>query len=184
MKNTKKEHLIWSSDIHEQLGTTEEIKEQFKEHLEINDYTSEKIEDAMNGDKYLDYAYETVDIYLDDEQANVPNDNEFYVIVAQIGRWNGTFAGGKIVRGLWDAINKCKEGEDYAKIFISGKRLTVKTANHDGSSYFEIRKLTDRGVEYMERHDYEMSDRELHTKLFGDSHYSHDITVFKEVYGW
>ena len=36
----------------------------------------------------------------------------------------------------------------------------------------------------MERHEYDMSDRELHAKLFSDSHYSHEVTVFKEVYGW
>lgn len=184
MKNTMKEHLIWSSDINETLGTEEEIKAQFKESLEINDYTPEEIKEKMEGDEYLDYAYETVDVYLDDEQANVPNDSEYYVIVASIGRWNGIFAGGEIICGIWNAIDKCKEGEDYAKIFINGKRLTVKTANHDGSSHFEIRKLTERGATYMERHEYDMSDRELHAKLFSDSHYSKEVTIFKEVYGW
>ena len=65
-----------------------------------------------------------------------------------------------------------------------GKRVKVKAIHHDGTNYFQIRELTDRGYEYWQNHQYDMSDRELHHRLFKDSHYSHEVSLFNKIYGW
>lgn len=133
-------------------------------------------------DRVYQFAYDTIDMYLDDEKMNVPDDKGYYIILADIGRWNGRADGGKIIQGLWNAITICFE--DYNKVYIDGKRLKVKASHHDGTNYFEIKKLTERGEDYWNNHQYDMTDRELHQRLFNDSHYSHEVSQFKEVYGW
>lgn len=105
-----------------------------------------------------------------------------YIVLADLGLWNGRFDGGKIIRGLCKSISECFE--DYNEIYQEGKRLKVKAIHHDGTNYFQIRELTDRGLEYMRRNEYHLSDRELHQRLFKDSHYSHEVSLFNELYGW
>lgn len=186
MKNTKKEHLIWSNDIYTQLGTDEEIKEQYKEICEINDYPLEWFEDE---NKLMEFAYEEIDNLFECEQENTlfqekKDGKKTYVILADVGRWDGRYAGGKTVFGIWEALTKIKGEEDGVKIYQDGAKLKVDTYNHDASSYFQIRELTQRGEKYLELHEDDMSDREIHKKLFEDSHLSRNVTIFNEIYGW
>ena len=62
--------------------------------------------------------------------------------------------------------------------------MKVTAHHHDGTNCFQIKELTKRGEEFAERHKWDMSDRELHQKLFNDSHYSRNVRAFKEIYGW
>ena len=67
---------------------------------------------------------------------------------------------------------------------MKGKRLTTTCTHHDGTNFFEIKELTPRGVTFKTNSGKTLTDRELHHKLFTDSHYSREVTMFKEIYGW
>lgn len=177
--NSKKIRLIWSDDVDEMFPDEHEREQMYKEHLEINELTV----DDLNMDDFLN---DTVQMYLDDEKVNInfqerKNGEKYYLVLADLGLWNGRADGGLIIKGIWNAICKCFE--DYNKIYFDGKRLKIQAVHHDGTNYFQIRELTDKGVEYWNNHPY-MSDRELHQRLFNDSHYTHEVSIFKEVYGW
>ena len=165
---------IWNSSTYN--WDKEEMKQEYEE---LNgEIPSEEVLDR--------FIEDTNDMFLDDERSNV----EFYekqygaktyVVLADLGLWNGRAEGGKIIKGLWNAISKCFE--DYNHIYEYRRRLYVDAIHHDGTNHFQIKELTPVGIDYMENHPY-MSDRELHQRLFKDSHYSHEVTIFKKMYGW
>ena len=134
-----------------------------------------------------DYIYNMNQTYLEDEEINIRTHENIhgqkqYIVLADLGLWYGRRDGGKIITGLWNAISQCFE--DYNEIYEEGGRLKVTAHHHDGTNYFQIKELTKRGEEFAERHEWNMSDRELHEKLFNDSHYSRNVRAFKEIYGW
>src|SRR5574344_2172955 len=99
MKNTKIRN-IWSHDANTELGTEEEIKDQYKEFLEINNLPPEWLE---NEEKINDYAFETVQYYLDDVQTEIKchedtHGYKTYLIIANLGLWFGNRRGGKVVK--------------------------------------------------------------------------------------
>lgn len=170
-----KKKIIWSYDT-----SNWDRNESIEVYREI--YDCEPDEEGL--DKFIDDAnYRN----LEDEEDNVSyyerkHGYKHYVVLADLGLWNGRADGGKIIRGLWKSISECFE--DYNEIYQEGKRLKVTAIHHDGTNYFQIRELTDRGYEYWQNHQYDMSDREMHQKLFKDSHYSHEVSLFNKIYGW
>lgn len=141
-------------------------------------------EDDNTLDEFIDHSN---NLNLESEEGNVEcyelnHPVKYYLVIGDLGLWYGTVQGGKIIRGLWRAIRECFE--DYNHIYQKGKRLHVDAIHHDGTNRFQIKELTRRGVEYWQRHEYDMTDRELHQRLFKDSHYSHEVSMFNEIYGW
>lgn len=170
-----KKKMIWSYDTYnwdreEMIGLYKEIYDHSPSEEELYEFIEDEnlrcLEDEQTNIEFYEKQYGT----------------KHYIIIASLGLWNGRFDGGKIIKGLWNSISKCFE--DYNEIYQDGKRVKVTAHHHDGTNYFEIRELTDKGIEYWERHEYDMSDRELHTRLFKDSHYSHEVSLFNELYGW
>ena len=178
-KNNSKIHFVWSNSVDVMFPNEEENKTMYKEFLEMNNMT----EDDIDINEYLDNE---IGQYWNDEYENLTSHEKvqgekYYLVLADLGLWNGRADGGLIIKGIWNAISKCFE--DYNKVYFDGKRLKVEACHHDGTNYFQIRELTDKGVKYWNNHPY-MSDRELHQRLFNDSHYTHEVSIFKEVYGW
>ena len=174
MKKVKKINEIWN---HDTSGWDKE--EMSREFEDVYGYTPDEAElDAFIDEENV--------MHLDVERCNVEyyekeHDVKTYVILADLGLWNGRAEGGKIIKGLWNAISKCFE--DYNHIYEYRRRLCVDAIHHDGTNHFQIKELTPKGLEYVENHPY-MSDRELHQRLFNDSHYSHEVDMFKTMYGW
>lgn len=170
-----KKNMIWSYDTYG--WDEEEMKAMYKECYE----------ETPSEETLQQYIYDTNQDCLDDEKSNVKfyeniHGRKQYIVLADCGLWYGRRDGGKIIIGLWNAISQCFE--DYNEIYEEGGRLKVTAHHHDGTNYFQIKELTKRGEEFAERHKWDMSDRELHKKLFNDSHYSRNVRAFKEIYGW
>lgn len=174
MKKAKKINEIWNCDTYGY--DREEMKQEYEEI-----YGETPNEEEL--DRFIE---DTNNMYLDDEYANVSfyekkYGAKTYVILAELGLWYGYAEGGKIIKGLWNAISECFE--DYNHIYEYRRRLCVDAIHHDGTNHFQIKELTPKGMEYVENHPY-MSDRELHQRLFKDSHYSNEVKLFKTIYGW
>lgn len=175
--------FIYSNDINEELGSEEEIAEQYKEFCEINEI------ERGDKDDMEQWADETVNDYWDDEISNIKffeakHSSKYYLIKAKIGRWNGTFDGGLVVSGLVNTFFKIINNEDYFKIYLEGGKLKVTTSNHDASSNFYIKELTDKGREWYNNIGQYMDARECHEKLENNSHYTREVRLFKELFGY
>ena len=119
----------------------------------------------------------------DDVSYEAKQDKGSYIIMGTLGLWNGKVGGSCLIKGtLLDAIQKCLE--DYNRIYMHGRKLHVEAVHHDGTNIFIIKKLTEKGEEYLENHDYDMNDAKMNQILFKNSHYSHHIDYFSKLYGW
>ena len=142
---------------------------------------------SPNDEELSMFVEETNSEYLSDVISEVEHyeschGKKSYIIVAKLGLWNGTFDGGKIVEGLANVIRECFE--DYNRLYVDGRRLRISASHHDGTNTFEVKELTDKGVDYASRHDYDTEPRELHAKLFSSSNYSREVKLFADLYGW
>lgn len=181
MKKTK---LIWSNLHHKAYPNREENLEAYREFLEINNEPiPDEIEDS-DLDIYINNCInEDISILMSEiRHYERTHGEKEYVVIADLGLWNGRHAGGRIIKGLSSAIRRTFE--DYNTVEIKGNRLIVSAAHHDGTNHFEIKELTPRGVTFKANSGKTLTDKELHHKLFTDSHYSRDVTMFKEIYGW
>lgn len=72
-----------------------------------------------------------------------------FVVQASIGRWNGTFAGGRILYGYQELKNEILSKYDRIVINDIDGALEILGYHHDGISSFSIRLINDRGEEYL-----------------------------------
>ena len=180
-KKESKKNIIYSNDPYD--FNEEEMKESWYELAEVNDW--EIPEDGPSDDELWEEWYDQKERDWDDIEGEVKYHDErgSYLIIASLGLWNGRFDGGKIIDGyLTKAIRACFE--DYNKVYWQDKNLKVEATHHDGTNYFIIKKLTDRGIEFYNNHYYDYDDRTMHQKLFKDAHYSHSVDFFARIYGW
>lgn len=101
-----------------------------------------------------------------------------------IGRWNGTFPGGKI-GDFEDLLQEFLKDCDFVRIWDKDSHLFVRGSHHDGTIEAEVRILTEKGIEiYEDWKNYEgpfndLSEQELHTKIMNNDELS-EIPKFVE----
>lgn len=155
---------LYSTDENELFGTDEQIlewynEENFEAHSDEKAY--HKARDVLERDvrDFIDFQLEICYEDFKRELIDVPD----VLVLADIGRWNGRYAGGD-VGNLDDMISKILGNEDYFSVYVTDT-LRVDTSNHDASSYFTIYKLTKKGKQWYENNEYKLSPRELHEHL-------------------
>lgn len=183
MKNTKIRN-IWSYDENKELGTDEEIKEQHKGFLEINDLPLELAEDE---NEHYEYINMTLQEYLDDVKTEIEYHENIhgmktYLIIADLGLWYGNRRGGKVVKGLWNAISSTFE--DYNTIYQEGRTLKIDAIHHDGTNCFEIYELTEKGEEWYNRNSDWRSREDICETLYNNKKYRRNVQFFNNLYGW
>ena len=115
-------------------------------------------------------------------------DNGMFLAVGICGRWNGSFAGG-FTFDSWDSLaRQLFKDCDYFKFWDENGHFYIQCAHHDGTHSVEIRQLTRKGIEYYDNWNYgpwsdKRFERQIHEKLFEDSHYSHLIHFAHRMYG-
>lgn len=96
-------------------------------------------------------------------------DNGTYIIFGSVGRWNGVYSGGEIFtdfeKAFYDAVKDC----NYIKLYDENGHFYIHCSHHDGSCSYEIKKLTDKGIEYYNNWEYDWDDKRteeyIHNKL-------------------
>lgn len=73
-------------------------------------------------------------------------DRRRFVVLADLGRWNGRAKAKKIISG-WNEFLSCFNHLDYITIKDVNGRLIVEGYHHDGHDYMEFRELTEKGEE-------------------------------------
>lgn len=90
-----------------------------------------------------------------------------FLICGTVGRWNGTYDGGKYfnsAREFWrtGALEDC----GYVKLYDENGHMFINGSHHDGSNHFEVKMLTRKGKDLLEKWNYDYDDkrteREIH----------------------
>ena len=127
------------------------------------------------------------EIYWDDERAMMQDffDGKTLLVCGSLGLWDGRFAAGKVIsyQDLW----KCWEDCDYIQIYDEGGHFYITGIHHDGRNCFEVKLLTEKGVEYYDRWENNWNDnrseQEIHEALWKNSKYTHIPHYAREVFG-
>ena len=170
----QKEIVIFSNYV-DALLNEEEALELLKEKNEgEEEYTQNDI---------LDYIYEEKrfeeECFLE-EFGHFLSNNTF-IVVGTCGLWYGNAEGGTIINGISDFFRLLKDCNFY-KITDCNGHLLVQGSHHDGTNYFELKVLNNRGEEFYDRNSYSMDRRKLCTKLFSNT-YSKLPRLAKTLYG-
>ena len=85
-----------------------------------------------------------------------------------LGLWDGVHKGGMIGE-FWNVYYKAIKHCDYIKIYDENGHLYLTCSHHDGTNHFEIKVLTDKGVQYNKNWEYSNDKRtkyDCHTQIF------------------
>lgn len=136
------------------------LEEENEEGKEISDddvFQEMSFEDEVNWD---DFKYEFEKLLA----------KNYWLVRGTLGLWNGPAAAGKIVSSLSE-LSEAWRDCDYIEFTDEDGHLYLTCSHHDGTNHFEIKKLTNMGVEYMDNHRYD-TDREVHDKIMRSNFYS------------
>ena len=167
MMNKKRERIIFDnyySDERYNDAATFLLDEYGKEEgwKNIEDVPDEKIFEEMNFEE--GYRWESFQ-----EIFEAFFDKEMFLLRGTVGRWDGPADGGFIFSSLSE-LSKAWSDCDYIKIYDVNGHLYIQCSHHDGTNYYEVRQLTDKGVDYVYNHENYMYPRQLHDKLW-DNHF-------------
>lgn len=175
-KETQK--LIYTDDIWKSWKNEKAMKEDYAECHELSEEEMKEIDDYT----IYEWCHETLNMYWDDLRINIGGYGEYkqYLLIADLGLWNGRFPGGKILKGLFNAIQATVQ--DSIKIYEEGRGvLKIKSSHHDGTNYYTIYELTEKGEQFIENNPY-MDNRELHEKLLNNRNYRRNVNLIKNIY--
>ena len=150
-------------DVDEQY-TDEDIKEMAIECEWIDN--ADDVTDAM----ISEWKQEQMEIDWEEVKREIKNffDGKTVMFCGSLGLWRGTYAGGK-VGDFWELFNKVMEDCWYFKLEDIKGHLYLTCSHHDGTNRFEIKVLTDKGIQYFDNWNYgtdERTEQDCHKQLF------------------
>ena len=156
----------------------DELEEEARESLLIND--EDLTEEDITDDMIWEEIYFIDDINREETWAELDNIfNGNYLAVGTCGRWDGTYDGGFVFKTFKELMSRFEHCV-YFKIWIDNNHFYVEGSHHDGTDMVEVKEITDRGFQYYENWNYgydKRTEREVHRKMFSDSHYTHLIKI-------
>ena len=129
------------------------------------------------------------DIVWEEEFASL---NDFfsgshYLLMGSVGLWTGNHAAGTVFDDFEKMFYEAAKDCDYWKLWDMDGHFYFVCSHHDGTNCFEIRRLTDKGYDFIEEWNYNWSDKrreeEIHTIVWEDETMSELPHYAKKVYG-
>lgn len=151
----------------------EELEEEARENL-----AEMKENDDPSDSEVWDEIYLLDEWNRDDAWAELDDIfNGNYLAIGTCGRWDGTYDGGFVFKTFKELMSRFEDCV-YFKIWIENNHFYVKGSHHDGTDMVEVKEITERGFQYYENWNYgsdDRTEREVHRKMFTNSHYTHLI---------
>ena len=124
-----------------------------------------------------------------DEKENLKdfflNRGRKWMIFGEVGRWNGVYKSGTLFETFDDFFYKATQDCDYWKFYDENGHLYLTCSHHDGTCHYEIKEVTEKGIQYLENWEYDWDDKRseqyVHTQIF--RRYSRIPRFAERVYG-
>ena len=137
---------------------------EMNEELTREDITTEMIYDEWYDQErfWFEYIYSDLVNFFDGKKI---------ICFGNIGRWNGYFDCGEIFDDFEKAFYKMTKDCEYIKIYEDKNHFYIDCSHHDGNNHYEIKVLTDRGIEYYDNWNYclwmgdKRSEADVHTQI-------------------
>ena len=118
------------------------------------------------------YEQDSIDWHLEKERLDEFFKKINYIgFFGEVGRWDGIYKAGKIGTDFWELFDQAITDCDYIKIYDENGHMYLECTHHDGTCHFEIKEITDKGMEYLENWEYGSWDDKrtkqyVHTQIF------------------
>lgn len=109
----------------------DEMLREYKDFYNISE--AEEIDE-----EFTFYLINSLEFEAEDFTNNFKGEN--LIIVGTYGRWNGEFKVCKPIENAQELVNFLAQW-DYYKLFEEKNKIKIECADHDGSSYFELKQL-------------------------------------------
>lgn len=174
-------------------------------HIIFNNYYSNEHEESIRKSMFEEYHKERgwespsdipdsevwEEIRLDEEirwdaaeaelKRFIEDADTYFLVRGYVGRWNGRHYGGVLIK-CFDDLYKLWDDCDYLSIYDEGGHLYIKCTHHDGTNFFEVKQLTNKGTEYL-LNDYRWEDEEAQEMAFNSNFFTKLPHFAHEVYG-
>lgn len=76
-------------------------------------------------------------------------DPYYWLVIADIGTWQGRRDGGKVFNGLTEALMACVDDvDDYTIAEDHRGNVVIHAYHHDGTNHFQLYRLSERGADW------------------------------------
>ena len=133
-------------------------KEEAKEYLWENGNEEPTEEELLSECYILDADYWNNAKYDFDEFF----DGSSWILQGYCGRWNGKAKGGKIFtgfKGFMETFGKATMDCDFIHIYDENGHLYIQCSHHDGTNLYEIKRVTEAGMKYLDRWEDDWNDK-------------------------
>lgn len=108
-----------------------------------------------------------------------------WIAFGTVGRWNGLYNAGTIFDDFEKFFYRATEDCNYWKFYDENGHLYLTCSHHDGTCHYEIKELTDKGIQYLENWEDNWNDKRtdkyVHTQIINK--YSRLPRFAEKVYG-
>lgn len=186
-----KNMFLWSSSIFDNYENEDKAIADFGDLImEQCDYDSKEqitFSDILNEfDNINEINYEEFKgSLLYHDKVKRPLDGAF-LVVADLGLWNGRCAGGRIIGSLLSVLRECANDCDDIKYEIKDDDLVITGHHYDGVNYYTVKYITPKGYAWATNHypyDYER-DRECHEHLLNTKGYTRKLFSGNWKFEW
>ena len=87
------------------------------------------------------------------------DDGSTWILRGTNGRWDGSHEAGTIFTDFMEMFNKAMKDCDYVKLYDENGHFYFQCSHHDGTNCYEIKKLTENGIKYLENCEYDWNDK-------------------------
>ena len=159
--------------------------EEIKEQLIENGIAEEDITlDMLWQERYILDSFAWVDERerLEDFFLNKGNK---WMLFGEVGRWNGVYKAGTLFETFDDFFSDATKDCDYINFYDENGHLYLNCIHHDGTCHYEIKEVTDKGIQYLENWEDNWNDKRteeyVHTQIFNK--YSKLPRFAERIYG-
>lgn len=174
-----KKHLIYTNEIDRAYGSYDEAERCAREAL-LENYAEDEISDDM----IWKWLYGELDLNAEDFWAEVRAYQEgVWLVIADIGTWQGRRDGGKVFTSLSAALSAVCSNMDYITIEEDSRgSVHARCVHHDGTNHFDIYRLSDQGEAWYWKHE-DRLDRQTLCETLAKPHNRRAGRVRKAL-GW
>ena len=136
-----------------------------------------------------EYADELTRIEWADERQNLHTffNGDSWLAMGSVGLWTGNHAAGTVFDNWDEFFHSATKDCDYWEIWDENGHLYMRCSHHDGTNYFEIKRLSRRGVEVLENWEFDYTNETpeeiMHETLWGCNLFSGLPHFAHTVYG-
>lgn len=141
--------------------------------------------DEATDDMIYNAMYELERMYWDDiscELKHFFDKGDAWLLTGSIGRWDGNYRGGYIFN-TFEEFCECFKDCGYIEIVDNKGHFEVKCSHHDGTNFYEVKRVSDFGCEYFGTHSWELSLEEVFTKMWNNNFMTSLPHFARDVYG-